>query len=737
MDNLEGESEVVGQMERPQEPLIYGLPDDITLLCLARVPREYHTVLKFVSRRWRELVHSEEWHTCRRKHNLDETWIYALCRDKFEQVCCYVLDPNSSRRCWKQMRELPSRSLLRKGVGFEVLGKKLYLLGGCRWSEDATDETYCYDAANNSWTEANPLSTARCYFACEVLDQKIYAIGGLGLNSSVPQSWDTFDPCMNSWSSHSDGNIIPEIEDSFVLGGKIYIRCGRSAVSNHVYAVVYEPSSGTWQHADADMISGWQGPAVVVDETLYVLDESSGTRLMMWDKDLREWMAIGRLSPLLTRPPCKLVAVGKSIYVIGKGRSTVVVDVSNAGNGGGMMKLAVQKVDSGGPFRLLQCASKGDKAGVIQELEKGVEPNGADYDRRTALHLASSEGWTEVVVLLLEKGADVNSLDRWGRTPLSDARSFRHREVCKILEARGGTDPVGVDSQAPCFEIDHSEVVMDEATLIGEGAYGEVYLVKWRGTEVAAKTIRSSIASNPKAKNTFLKELSLWQRLRHPNIVQFLGVLKHSDRLIFLTEYLRNGSLYDILKKKGRLDLQTAISYALDIARGMNYLHEHKPHAIIHRDLTPRNVLQDEAGRLKVTDFGLSKLAQEKDSYGYKMTGGTDRYMAPEVYRRESYGKSVDVFSFALILHEMLQGGPSNRAETAEEVADKRAYEDSRPALSSFIYPEPIKMLLKECWHKNPDCRPTFGDIILQLEGIEQELKNGRGMIACSSCVVL
>lgn len=75
-----------------------------------------------------------------------------------------------------------------------------------------------------------------------------------------------------------------------------------------------------------------------------------------------------------------------------------------------------QKVDSGAPYRLLQCASKGDKAGVVQELEKGVEPNGADYDRRTALHLAACEGWTEVVVLLLEKGADVNSLDRWGRT---------------------------------------------------------------------------------------------------------------------------------------------------------------------------------------------------------------------------------------------------------------------------------------------------------------------------------
>ncbi|XP_077240244.1 serine/threonine-protein kinase 12-like isoform X1 [Tasmannia lanceolata] len=402
-------------------------------------------------------------------------------------------------------------------------------------------------------------------------------------------------------------------------------------------------------------------------------------------------------------------------------------------------RIQQQPVDLEGPYRLLYCSSKGDKDGVIQEIERGVSPNLADYDKRTALHLASCEGCTEIVNLLIEKGADVNSVDRWGRTPLSDARSFGHDEICKILRGRGGTDPVGLDSQNPCCEIDHTEVDMDEATLIGEGSYGEVYLVRWRGTEVAAKTIRSSIASDNRVKRTFKKELGLWQGLRHPNIVQFLGVLTHSDRLIFLTEYLCNGSLYDILRKKGRLDSVTAVAYALDIARGMNYLHQHKPHAIIHRDLTPRNVLQDEAGRLKVTDFGLSKIAQEKDSFGYKMTGGTGsyRYMAPEVYRRESYGKSVDVFSFALIVHEMFQGGPSNRCESPEAVADRRAYEDSRPSLSSFVYPESVKKLLRECWHKNPECRPSFEDIITALELIQEQLKSKKSIGVCCGCVIL
>ncbi|XP_062153944.1 F-box/kelch-repeat protein SKIP4 isoform X3 [Alnus glutinosa] len=337
MEHLDCGSGSVSQIEFTEPPIICGLPDDIALFCLARVPRKYHTLLKCVSRRWRDLVCSEEWHFHRRKHKLDETWIYALCRDKCEQLCCYVLDPNSSRRCWKTIQGLPPRSLKRKGIGFEALGKKVFLLGGCGWSEDATNEVYCYDASMNIWSDGAPLSTARCYFACEVLDEKIYAIGGLGSNSSSPHSWDTYDPSTNSWKSHSDLNIVPEIEDSIVMDGKIYIRCCTCAVTSHVHSVVYEPSSGTWQHADADMVSGWQGPAVAVDGTLYALDQSSGTRLIMWRKETREWVPVGRLSPLFTRPPCQMVAVGKRIFVVGKGLSTVVIDVGNAGNMGGVM----------------------------------------------------------------------------------------------------------------------------------------------------------------------------------------------------------------------------------------------------------------------------------------------------------------------------------------------------------------------------------------------------------------
>ncbi|KAI3974918.1 hypothetical protein MKX01_005029 [Papaver californicum] len=300
----ETNSEEAVQIQQTHTPLLSGLPDDIALFCLARVPRRYHTLLKCVSKGWRDLVCSKGWVSYRRKHNLAESWIYVLCRDKadrLERACLFVLDPISLKRCWKLVPSLPDHCWEVKCAYWGAVG--------CGWFEDATDEVYCYDASRNTWDTAAPLSTAGCYFACEALNEKLHAIGGVGSNLK-----------------------------SFVLDGKIYIRCGvSSTMPSNVYAVVYKPSSGTWEHADKDLVSGWSGPAIVVEGNLNVLDQSSGTRLMMWEKRSREWIAVGRLSPLLTRPPCRLAAIGKSIFVIGKGPSTVVFDVSRAGNVEGLM----------------------------------------------------------------------------------------------------------------------------------------------------------------------------------------------------------------------------------------------------------------------------------------------------------------------------------------------------------------------------------------------------------------
>ncbi|XP_042410304.1 integrin-linked protein kinase 1-like [Zingiber officinale] len=110
-----------------------------------------------------------------------------------------------------------------------------------------------------------------------------------------------------------------------------------------------------------------------------------------------------------------------------------------------------------------------------------------------------------------------------------------------------------------------------------------------------------------KCGSAFIDELALLQKIRHPNVVQFLGAVTQSSPMMIVTEYLPKGDLRAYLNKK-RPSQRMAIKFALDIARGMNYLHEHKPEAIIHRDLEPSNILQDDSGHLKVADFGISKM---------------------------------------------------------------------------------------------------------------------------------
>ncbi|CAM6122041.1 unnamed protein product [Calypogeia fissa] len=411
---------------------------------------------------------------------------------------------------------------------------------------------------------------------------------------------------------------------------------------------------------------------------------------------------------------------------------------------------------------LLQFASTGNVDEVRRILDDGLDVDSPDYDGRTALHLAASEGNLGVVQLLLERNATVNPVDRWQDTPWLNAERYikgdtnkrnEYKAVSDLLAAKArekgkeGTNQVENQRAEEREELEQMELLMEqlkedyeiaieelnlqEATVIGVGSYGQVKLANWRGTKVAAKTILEKLAKREEIQKEFRMELLLLQSLRHPNIVEFLGAVTKNDELVIVTEYLAKGDLHEIIERKGRIPARDAVSYALDIARGMNYLHQHKPTAIVHRDLKPRNLLQDEAGHLKVADFGLSKLMEPQLRKGneaaYEMTGGTGtyRYMAPEVFLHKSYDKSVDVFSFAIIVTEMFEG-PVLLSSTGHDVAQKRAQADRRPEFRMKTYPPGLKDLLRECWARNPRERPTFEKIIGKLETMLDDLQKSR-----------
>ncbi|KAK6133554.1 hypothetical protein DH2020_032683 [Rehmannia glutinosa] len=376
----------------------------------------------------------------------------------------------------------------------------------------------------------------------------------------------------------------------------------------------------------------------------------------------------------------------------------------------------VGDIDPG--LKLMYLVNAGDLDSIKELLDSGTDVNFRDIDHRTALHVAACQGYDDVAQLLLENGAEADPKDRWGSTPLADAIHYKNHGVIKLLEKRGAKHlmaPMHVQNagEVPEYEIDPSELDFTNSVELTKGTYR---IASWRGTQVAVKVFWEGIADEDKVK-AFRDELALLQKVRHPNVVQFLGAVTQNSPMMIVTEYLPKGDLHEYLKKKGALKPATALRFAMDIARGMNYLHEHKPEAIIHRDLEPSNILRDDSGHLKVADFGVSKLLKVanrvKEDKPLICQDTSCRYVAPEVFRNEEYDTKVDVFSFALILQEMIEGCPPFYSKPDHEVPKSYAAKERPPFKASMkFYAHGLKQLIEECWSENPANRPTFKQII-------------------------
>ncbi|KAG6535366.1 hypothetical protein ZIOFF_000332 [Zingiber officinale] len=225
----------------------------------------------------------------------------------------------------------------------------------------------------------------------------------------------------------------------------------------------------------------------------------------------------------------------------------------------------------------------------------------------------------------------------------------------------------------------------------------------------------------------FRDEVIVLQQIRHPNIALFFGVVAQSHHcpMMIVTEYFPKGNFRDYLRENKSRKPLLAVQFALDISRGMNYLHEHKSEAIIHRNLEPANILMDDAENLKVGNFSASKLLKESESLKerrpYSTLGINCRYMAPELFCNEDYTTKVDVFSFSLVLQEMIEGCPPFPSKQDLEVAQTYA-ENLRPPFRASTYAYGLRELIEHCWMRNPADRPTFGEIIQRLTDIGDKI---------------
>ncbi|XP_027937083.1 serine/threonine-protein kinase CTR1-like isoform X3 [Vigna unguiculata] len=209
-----------------------------------------------------------------------------------------------------------------------------------------------------------------------------------------------------------------------------------------------------------------------------------------------------------------------------------------------------------------------------------------------------------------------------------------------------------VDLDEEDLDIPWSELILKEN--IGTGSFGTVLRADWRGSDVAVKILKVQ-GFDPGRFEEFLKEVSLMKRLRHPNIVLLMGAVIQPPKLSIVTEYLSRGSLYELLHMPNvgsSLSERCRLKMAYDVASGMNYLHQMRP-PIVHRDLKSPNLLVDDSYTVKVCDFGLSR-TKANTFLSSKTAAGTPEWMAPEVIRGELSNEKCDVFSFGVILWELV-----------------------------------------------------------------------------------
>ncbi|XP_049542294.1 mitogen-activated protein kinase kinase kinase 13-A isoform X2 [Anopheles darlingi] len=242
---------------------------------------------------------------------------------------------------------------------------------------------------------------------------------------------------------------------------------------------------------------------------------------------------------------------------------------------------------------------------------------------------------------------------------------------------------------------------------LGSGAQGAVFCGKLRNELVAVKKVRE-------AKETDIKHL---RKLDHENIVKFKGVCTQEPAFCIIMEYCPYGPLHKLLQDNGGIITpQQLVSWSHQIALGMQYLHSHK---IIHRDLKSPNILIGDNEVIKISDFGTSR---EWNEISTKMSfAGTVAWMAPEVIRNEPCNEKVDIWSYGVVLWELLTGEvPYKNVDSSQIIFGVGNNSLYLPIPGSC--PEGFKLLIKQCWSAKPRNRPSFKIILQHLDIAGREL---------------
>ncbi|KAM6933462.1 mitogen-activated protein kinase kinase kinase 10 [Xenentodon cancila] len=389
-----------------------------------------------------------------------------------------------------------------------------------------------------------------------------------------------------------------------------------------------------------------------------------------------------------------------------------------------MLPAPVVQVENGGSWNSSTISSSGSPDSYSGHRCGGNNPNPYwtavfDYEATADEELTLRRG---DLLEVLSKDSKVSGDEGWWTGKIQDKVGiFPSNYVTKGDTANYQQLTAGGVGESP-LEIDFSELLLEE--VIGAGGFGKVYKGLWRGEEVAVKAARQDPDEDISVTaESVRQEARLFWMLRHPNIIALRGVCLGEPNLCLVMEYARGGALNRALAGK-KVPPRVLVNWAVQIATGMDYLHNQAFVPIIHRDLKSSNILilqpverDDLSGKtLKITDFGL---AREWHQTTKMSAAGTYAWMAPEVIKLSLFSKSSDVWSFGVLLWELLTGEVPYREIDALAVAYGVAMNKLTLPVPSTC-PEPFAQLLGECWSPNPHSRPSFTSILRRLMAIEQ-----------------
>ncbi|GLJ40447.1 hypothetical protein SUGI_0833400 [Cryptomeria japonica] len=267
------------------------------------------------------------------------------------------------------------------------------------------------------------------------------------------------------------------------------------------------------------------------------------------------------------------------------------------------------------------------------------------------------------------------------------------------------------------WEIDSKLLKLDRK--VASGSYGDLFRGTYCGQDVAIKVLKPE-RLDVDLQREFAQEVFIMRKVRHKNIVQFIGSCTRPPNLCIVTEFMSGGSVYDYLHKhKGIFKLPALLKVAIDVSKGMDYLHQNN---IIHRDLKAANLLMDENEVVKIADFGVARV--QSQSGVMTAETGTYRWMAPEVIEHKPYDRKVDVFSFAIVLWELLTGKLPYDYLTPLQAAVGVVQKGLRPTIPKNTHPR-LAELLDKCWQQDPTLRPDFCEITEILQHTLKEVQDG------------